>query len=357
MTTTSPEAQIVIAVHDPSRPVRRAVDSVLESEGAGAIVVAHGIDPSLLDIPISPRVEILECDWGFGKPYAPFNWGIAHVQAPSTGVLGSDDWYQTGAVDQMIRHLHQDNADGVIAPLVFPGQPRSFNPLSIRHRHLRAAQDGLFYRTAPLGLFKTPVFQDPRYRFVEDVPAGGDILPSVRLWTDGLSISHYPDSPGYVVTDEATQRVTKTIRPLEETMRAITALLNDGDVASLPRLERQALVTKLLRVHVLNALNFVATGNSKADQVFLTTLTRQIVALEPRGLEVLPRAHKNAIVFITRGENDQAMNAIKSLSAQPLRDRVFPDRLQYTLSPGANPRNAAVLAASRARSALFRKRA
>lgn len=357
MTLAIPQAQIVIAVHDAKRPLRRGIESVLKSRQAGVIVVAHGINPSLLDIPASERVQVLECDWGIGFPGAPFNYGVMQAQAPYVGIMGSDDWYEDGAIDVMIEQARHDHADAVIAPLVYQGRARYLKPRTPRRRNLRAARDNLFSRTAPLGLFKTEVLQNPRYRFNEEVVTGEDIIPSVRLWTDGLKVSHHPDSPGYVITDDATQRVTKTVRPLAETMFPIAQLMEDPDVRDLPRRERQALFTKVLRSHVFDALNYINANGSKDDHLFLSTITKQIITVEPRGPEPLPKAQKEAIMLIAEGKNDQATELLNAFSSLPRRDRVFPDHLRFMLSPGANIRDAILLALHRARSAVSTRQA
>ena len=75
----TPAVEIVVRVHDTSRPVRRAVSSVLEYPQAGAVVVAHGLSPDALDLPKDPRIRIVHEPDGLGFPGVASNagdWGI-----------------------------------------------------------------------------------------------------------------------------------------------------------------------------------------------------------------------------------------------------------------------------------------
>ncbi|WRS30237.1 glycosyltransferase family 2 protein [Actinomycetaceae bacterium MB13-C1-2] len=246
------KAEVVVPVHREDRPIRRAVDSVLACPQAGVVVVAHGIDPSVLDLPDDPRVRVVEVSRNVGKPGAAFNEGVREVTAPWLGIMGSDDWFEDGALDLMMTHLKQDGADGVIAPL----RPDHLSanvvlPVTSRQRNLRGAKDRLFHRTAPLGLFRTEILQNPDYSFDEDVVSGEDLKTSTRLWTSGISISYYASDPAYVVGSDASSRVTTIEKPLSEHMAALSDLWESDLINSLSIRERQDLAEKIFQVSVV----------------------------------------------------------------------------------------------------------
>lgn len=255
---TELRAQIVVPVHEADRPIRRAAESVLADGCSGVIVVAHNLDASVLNLPVDPRVSVVEYLGHPGKPGAAFDAGIAEATAPLVGIMGSDDWFEAGALEALQRRAESDNADAVIVPLAHQtsGARVSYghNPRTLRRRHLQAARDRLFYRTAPLGLFRRDVLQDPRYRFGTEFAVGEDLQVSTRLWTSGLSVSHHGADPAYVVGRDARRRITLAPRPLAESGAAWLAIWDDPQVVALDAKTRLSLAVKTARVHLLGAV-------------------------------------------------------------------------------------------------------
>lgn len=321
------QAQIVIPVHTLDRPIRRAVESVLASPGAGAVVVAHGIDPAELDLPDDPRVRVISLNHSVGYPGAAFNAGLADVTAPWSGVMGSDDWYEPGAIDIMVARASADAADGIIAPLRHANaEHNGRNPVTWRHSHLRGGRDGLFYRSAPLGLFRTEIFRDPSFLFADDVVAGVDQLNGVLLYTSGLSLSHYPHDPAYVVGEDAKTRVTTTVRPLSQHGEAWKRLWEDDRVRNLPRRERLPLARKFAQVHILRML----AARPEADQwlegdfEWLSDLAWQIETLEPAVSRSFVRARAQIWEALLRRDMEEALNSQRTASYLDWRLPAYP---------------------------------
>ena len=251
--TRAPEVQIVIPVHDPTRQIRRAVESVLQCRSAAAIVVAHGIDSAKLDLPLNERVTVVRVDEGVGYPGIAFNAGLKAGTAPWVGVMGSDDWFQDGALEALITRAESTGSDGVLVPLSAPGASQNvLKPVTLRAQELDPVRDRLFYRTAPLGIFRKEILQSPRYLFAEDTVAGVDQINGIRLWTDGLKISYFRNDPAYVVGDDARTRVTLARRSVSEQAAAWKNVWQDPEVRALPLTVRNALGEKMIRVHVFD---------------------------------------------------------------------------------------------------------
>ncbi|MDY5584311.1 MAG: glycosyltransferase [Arcanobacterium sp.] len=252
--TTKPAIQIVIPVHDETRPIRRAVESVLADENSQPLVIAHNISPTKLDIPEDSRVEILELNRDAGMPGACFDFGIANATSPWVGIMGSDDWYDPGALSAMHQRVIHDKADGIISPLKHQLlEHNQLRPVTYRRRNLQAARDRMFYRTAPLGIFRTTMMQEEQYRFGAIFPAGSDMRVTALLWTSGRSFSYHWNDPAYVVGKDAKTRVTFTPRPLEITGAPCIELLNEERVQEFNKKTRHSLAVKLAKVHVGSA--------------------------------------------------------------------------------------------------------
>ncbi|GAA2177118.1 hypothetical protein GCM10009847_01760 [Leucobacter tardus] len=303
------KSEIVVPVHDRVRPIARAVRSVLTDPESGVIVVAHNIDPAELDIPDDPRVKIVPLEGAAGRPGAAFDHGIAAATAEWVGIMGSDDWFEAGALRALRARGESDHADGVLVPLLHQGGRRGFNPRTLRRKHLRAARDGLFYRTAPLGLFRRKILQAPAYAFGGVFPVGSDLQVSTRLWTSGLSISHDPDAPAYVVGMDAKERTTLNPRPLHEYGRAWLEIWDQPWVAALDGRTRHALAVKILRVHVLGVVVRRPDPSDWHDTDFawLSALVRRILCEDPSALAPFRRVSARTLQALAEGDAGEAL--------------------------------------------------
>lgn len=337
---TIPELEIIVRVHALDRPVRRAVESVLEYRRAGVVVVSHGLVAESLDLPEDARVRVVEVRNRVGFPGVASNAGVAAVEASFTGLLDSDDFYEPNAVKRLHERARQDRADIVLAPLRI-GETKQLLPLTLRTTGLKPRRDRLFYRTAPLGLVRTALLKNPNYHFDESVRTGEDMRVTARLWTGGHRVSYHPEDPAYVVGDGAGQRVTTSRMDASETFAAVNSLLDESWVGDLPEAERESLVAKIFRIHVLGFLTRLSAEAITAEDV------RAFGGLIRKGHSMAPRAHR---AFV-RGE--QALFhaflkgdtvAVVDASARweeglPLRDRTLPTNLLDALRKDSNIRN------------------
>ena len=258
---TENTVDVVIGVHDVSRPIRRAVASVIEgspSKRIHVIVVCHGIDEGLVRDKLegldSSRLRIVEFSDGLRRPTGPYNHGMAISTASHISVMGSDDFLEPGAAQRWLDHVDREDCDVLIAPLRHQNGAPIAAPLTRlgRSTRLDPVRDRLFYRTAPLGFLRRSVLDELGLRYTEGLSTGADMAMGVGLWTSGFRVDYRRDLPCYVVGADAETRVTTRVMPVRTALGATNDTLDR--VSSLPVDVRTALAVKLLRIHVLGAI-------------------------------------------------------------------------------------------------------
>lgn len=332
---TTIDTEIVIPVHDESRPVRRAAESVLKDPRARVHIVAHNISPDLLDLPTSDRLSILPLNEDPGMPGATFDAGIKAATAPWVGIMGSDDWYADGAIEAMRRRASRDDADGVIAPLTHQlSQVNNIKPLTGRTKRLDAVRDRMFFRTAPLGIFKRTLLDSEEYRFGNVFPAGSDMRVTALLWTSGASFSYYWDDPAYVVGKDAVRRVTFTPRPLERTGAPWLSLLDEPRVQAFTRKQKHALGYKMARVHVADAAHLRPTAEAwlEGDFDWLSSFTKTLREFDPTFDAPLSRRDGRLVRAVETGDFEETLLAASEWKQAALTDRAFASSLVTSLT-------------------------
>lgn len=257
---STPAVDVVIAVHSRTRPIARAVASVLNGSETPVhvIVVAHNIDASIIaanlgDLADDPAVTVVQLNDGIRSPAGPFNAGIAAGTAPYFAVLGSDDELAPGAIDSWMRRAAQTGADVVIGKIAIGDRVDPYPPVRIGRRdRLAPAADRLAYRSAPLGLISRVRFGG--LRFTEGLASGEDLAFSAELWFTGANISYDLDGPAYVVHADATDRVTFAPRAVADDFAFIDAIAETAWFGGLHRRDRLALTIKIARVHLFDAI-------------------------------------------------------------------------------------------------------
>ncbi len=305
MTAVAPLVDVTIAVHSASRPIRRAVASVLDGTEAPVrvIVVAHNIDPAIIrdnlgDLATDDRVLMLDLQDGIRSPAGPMNAGFANSTAPFIALLGSDDEFAPGALDSWLRVQRSTGASTVIPKIAIIG--RHNNPLpplrdGRRSRRLDAAKDRLAYRSAPLGLIDRDRFG--HLRFSEGLSSGEDIAFTAELWFRGRNLAVDIDGPAYVGHEDEKDRVTFTPRPVREDFAFLAELEGADWFRSLREQSRTAIVVKLLRIQFLSAIGVRATSADElvSHQPELRDTLDRLEQLAPRALRLLSRVDHRII--------------------------------------------------------------
>lgn len=284
---------VVIACHDPSRPVERAVSSVLHDadvrDHVRVTVVAHGVPADSF----AGRLEGIDGAWrvmefndGIRSAAGPFNFGLENVDAPYCAIMGSDDFLDPGALSEWIRHVRAHRPDAALAPIRIDGFPRMPNPLVRlgRSSRLDAARDRLFYRTAPLGLIRTDTMRELGLRMTEGVRVGEDFVFGIRLWTEGDRIDFVNAAPEYVIGTDARERTTLAPLSIAELVEPVERLLDEGIPQRLTHAHRKALAIKLVRITVVGharARSASAQWRGDDEVAHLSRLLGELTALTP----------------------------------------------------------------------------
>ncbi|WP_168428951.1 glycosyltransferase [Microbacterium sp. K36] len=290
---TTPFVDVVIACHDERRPIERAVASLVQDADVRDVVrvtvVAHGLDPAILErrlAGIDGDIRVLPFRDGIRSAAGPFNHGLAAVEAEYCGVMGSDDFLEPGTMSRWIRHVRAERPDAAIAQIRLQGQTLMPNPLVRlgRRRRLDAARDRLFYRTAPLGLFRTARMRELGLRMLEGVRVGEDFEFGIRLWAQGGRIDLLRGAGAYVIGEDAAERTTLGAMTVSERLEPIVRLFDDGVFADLSPRTRTALAVKLIRITVLGNVQALAEELDDEGVIAFAALLRRLLDVAPRAL-------------------------------------------------------------------------
>lgn len=341
---TKPFVDLVIACHDPSRPLERAVRSVLAGDVAReqvrVTVVAHGqraetFAKSLEAVPGDWRV--IEHDDGVGSPAGPFNHGLAQVEAPYCAVMGSDDFLEPGAMEEWISRARGSEADMIIAPVRIDGQPVMLNPLPRlqRTRRLDAARDRLLYRTAPLGLIRTATKRRLGLTMTEGMRTGEDIEFGTRLLTQSDRIDFPFRAPCYVIGTDAQQRTSHSVLSLVETMRPLSRLLDAGIPAAMSAAHCRAFAIKFVRISVLGAARArpKLSDWQEGDAPALSAMLQRLVSLSPGVLDPFSRQERVLTDAIENTPTPEGISegVARSTALSTRRQRMLPRALHSAL--------------------------
>lgn len=306
--------EVAIPVHDPARPLARALDSVLGQQPELAklgvelrvTVVCHNISVEEIKASVSPKqaaddaVTWLPCHDGSKSPAGPRNAALAASSATFLSFLDSDDYLERGSLGAWWLAAREHQAAAVIAPLrtpegtilhtprIRPGRPAVLDPV----------RDGLAYRSLPFGLLRRAALLECGFGYAEGIPIGEDLETTVKLWFRGGSIVYPYGAPAYCQTDDSgPERVTSTLRPLAEEFQWLDAMVQAPWLRQAPLRERRTIALKLMRIHGIGALlrrgQLPGTGASPvwsgAEQASWVTISRKLHDMAGGELPALSR--------------------------------------------------------------------
>lgn len=287
-----PTVDVIIAVHDESRPIERAVGSVLEHTRADVrvTVVCHGLQPAevaqrLAAYELDQRLRLVAFDDGVRSPAGPFNAGLDAATARYTSVMGSDDELQVGAIDAWLEIAARDEADVVIARLRHAAGSFVATPPTrpLRRSRLDAVRDRLSYRSAPLGLVSRSRFGE--LRFTTGVPTGEDIAYVTALWFSRARISYAIGHPAYLVHDDAVLRASSSPRDIALDLAFLPRLISAPETSALDETSKRTLAVKLWRINVFGTIhNRRESPFSVEERRTLAALCEQLVEFSPQAL-------------------------------------------------------------------------
>ncbi|MGB3829090.1 MAG: glycosyltransferase [Ornithinimicrobium sp.] len=273
---------VVIAVHTPTRPIARAVASVLDgnAEHARLTLVCHNVGVEQIQPLLEPahREQITWLEHHDGTPSAsgPFNVGMRAAPGDFVSIMGSDDTVQPGAIASWLHRARQTGADCVMTRLAIGSTARRVPtpPTRLLRRQVRltdVVRDRLSYRSAPLGLVSTRVRDRLGAELVEGLPVGGDVPYVTRLWCE-TKVAVDGTGPAYVIGEDARDRVTYAPRPVDIEVGFVRHLVGQPWFTAYPELVRTAVATKLLRIHLFGVVL------NRGDPTWWTPPERQALA-------------------------------------------------------------------------------
>lgn len=317
-----PVVDVTIAVHTATRPIARAVSSILDhnSTPTRVTVVAHNIGPEIIarnlgEWASDDRVRLLELADGVHSPAGPMNFGLSQSTAPFVAVMGSDDEFEPGAIDSWYSLQQSTNAGFVIAQVRHAGGGKELSPPArpFRSKRLHPVKDRLSYRSAPLGLISRSTFGE--LRFVEGLLSGEDLPYVAALWFSGAQVAFARSGPGYLVHDDAGDRVTAIVRPIADDFAFLDNILGAAEFHELSQAERHAYAVKLIRSHIFDAVVNRAALEEWADgeRNALAVITRRIIdwgGHPERVLSLIDRAVLDGVLDATT-PSEAMMNLIR----------------------------------------------
>lgn len=302
---TEPAVDLTIPVHSASRPIARAVGSVVDHTKVPVrvTVVAHNIDPELIRANLGAyadhaSVRLLSLADGIRSPAGPMNHGLDNATAPLVSVMGSDDELEPSAIDSWVALHRVTNASAVLARILVRGAGIDPYPpvrLGRRTKGLDARKDRLAYRSAPLGVVDRRRYPD--LRFTAGLASGEDLAYSATVWFTGRNLAYDLHGPAYVVNDDATDRVTFSSRAVADDFRFLDAIEATAWFPSLAASRRVALGVKVLRVHFFDAVlaRLQSPEGILAHREGLLCVLDRIDAMAPGAIVLLARADRVVI--------------------------------------------------------------
>jgi hypothetical protein len=324
----SPLVDAVIAVHDPSRPVERAVASLTRSglrlgDELRITVVCHNLPLAPVEERLSrfdpAGVRCLPLADGIRSPAGPFNAGIEAASARYVSILGSDDFHEDGALAAWLANTEGGEIGAVIAPEAHAtGATVRTPPVRPFHRGDRdGVKDRLAYRTAPLGLISRATIERLSLRFTAGLLSGEDQAFSTRLWFGSDRIRYAKGAPRYLVGADAETRVSSTPAPLEAQFGFTEALLGSDWFRVLGAEQRRAIAVKLMRVHVFASVGarIREPGLSTDEREFAAALVDRLRQAAPGFERALSLADRRTVDALTASAFDEE-SLVRALEAR-----------------------------------------
>lgn len=331
---------VVIPIHSTSRPLERAIRSVTEQVCAARVritVVGHGLSEADFGGRLPAGIRFITVVDGKRSAAGPMNAGIAAATAEYLCRLDSDDYLEPGALDAWVEHVIRERPDVLLARLRLQGENPMPNPLTraLRSRRLDLVKDRLSYRTNPLGLIRLGVLRDLGLSFTEDLAVGEDLEIGLRLWSSALRVDYASKSPCYVVSDDATDRVTLADRSARVELGATERILRQSWLSNASPATKRSIAVKLLRTHVLDYVTRPGqiTLSTGGELDFLRSLMLSMTALSPGFVAPFSRADRMVIdeLLDPASTSESLVRAVKRRSSATRYATLLTPRLRNVL--------------------------
>ncbi|VEI12921.1 glycosyltransferase family 2 protein [Trueperella bialowiezensis] len=285
---------VIIAAHNPARPVARAARSIVEGNPeARTVVVCHNVGVAEIRDTFPPdladQVTFLELADNIPSPSGPFMHGIETSTADFVSIMGSDDFLEPGAIRAWLDLAAQHEADAVIARVMRGDERTLVRSPAVRpwrRGYLDILNDRLPYRSAPLGIVKRDAVDRLGLRLTPGARNGGDLEFVSKLWAGG-KVVYAGACPGYVEMSDASDRVTWVAKPVAEELGTCEQLLTSKWFAKQSNKVRLSIGVKIFRRNVIDSVykRREQTSWERADLDSLVRISR--LALGEAGHQLL----------------------------------------------------------------------
>ncbi|KLU10120.1 hypothetical protein ABL57_08300 [Kocuria sp. SM24M-10] len=278
--------------------------------GAGGVritVVCHNLDPEPVLAAIAPEhrdlVTVLECRDGRRSAAGPRNLGLATTDARYVSFLDSDDTLDPGALARWVELAEEHGSNAVVPWLTRSGGGHVRTPVTRpgKARDLDVVRDRVLYRTSAFGLVRTETARALGLLFDGRHGTAEDQQFALRLYVDGGRIDYARGRPGYIVWDDAGDRVTSDPRPLEQEMAAFVDLAASDWFRAHPLPLRRSFVVKVLRVHLFGHVDSRAGRWTTEDAVAAAGAVRALLRSGPGAEEAMARADRDLLDLLLAG--------------------------------------------------------
>lgn len=273
-----PLVDIVIPVHSTSRPLQRAVSSALRAAPDAApgqcrvTVVAHHLTServrSMLSAEQRAVVHVVESEDRGSTAAVPRNEALRRTTARYISFLDSDDTLDPGAVTRWLRIAERRGSD-LVMPFQHHENPRvDITPIvrPLRRSDLDPVKDRLGYRSTAFGLIRMSAVRRTGARFDESARTGEDQSFVMALYTGTHRIDLAPGLPGVLMHADGTDRVSRQLLPIRETVAAALDLGREPWFAGVPDELTRSYILKYIRVNFFPGLEHaVRSGAWSAD--------------------------------------------------------------------------------------------
>lgn len=326
------QVDVVVACHTPTRPIGRAVASLLDGNPEAAVtVVCHNRPAEEIAAAINPEhrdlVRYLEHTDPRPSASGPFNAGMRAARTPWVSIMGSDDRLAPGAVASWLALAEATGAEFIIPRLAL-GRPTAIvptpapRPTRLLGPYLRSRTAGrgpnrpgspaaravrrlartdlladrLAYRSAPLGLLSVAMLERTGARLVKGATVGGDVAMVTALFAT-VPTAYDAAGPVYLIGEDATDRVTYDVRPMDEQLGFLPGLLTAPWFTALTAAQRRAVAVKLVRIHVFGAVYYRDREDiwTPAERASLAATCRRLHRAAPGFDRVLSRADRDLL--------------------------------------------------------------
>ncbi len=347
---SSPPVAVVIPVHTTERPIERALRSVLTGQDgvARAVVVCHNISPAQFGDRLTRTpgwVDVIELHDAIPSPAGPINAGLDAARgAEAVTVLGSDDYFEPGALAAWWTQLVADDCDVVLMRSRDEGAaPETPHVRPGRRRGLDVVRDRLGYRTGPMMVVRGDLIERTGARMAEGLRTGEDLVFTAAVLLSARRISLAPaGTPMHVVTVEGDDRIQALPFTAHERLESSGRLLSSPILGRAAAAAVRSYAVRTLRRDVIGAALARAGVVGPDDVVALRESARSWLALAGRAASALSRAEGRLIGVLTDAATaDQVERAVTAYQRRGRVDRILTASATGQLHPEAPLRHAA----------------